>query len=101
MALKTLLDLTDIGATFPEAYIRVIGAPVCPDTSDITCLAYVDQAARQTGKSPLRQFVISAPQEVLEEYFAEALLKQEGISPRKQAYELLKTLPEFVEATDC
>lgn len=38
---------------------------------------------------------------VLERRFVEFPLNLDGTNPIKQAYEYLKTLPEFVDAVDC
>ena len=64
--------------------------------------SYLDKNARDNSKSPLEtsQFYLPTPEEITDLGISEDRLKLEGNSPKILAYEYLKTLDDFSDATD-
>jgi hypothetical protein len=88
MALSKTLELTtnfDTKVTFEDAYIRVNSVNFNKEISEATVVflkSELDVSALQ-----IRKYTFIA--------------ELDGHNPIKQAYEYLKTLPEFANATDC
>jgi hypothetical protein len=87
MALKKTVSLTtNLGtiATFADAYIRVDNVNVTKNV----CRFFVQTHKEKDGQ-------------VLDQKSHMISYEIDGVNPIKQAYESLKTLPEFAGATDC
>jgi hypothetical protein len=87
MALKKTVSLTtNLGtiATFADAYIRVDNVNVTKNV----CRFSVRTHKEKDGQ-------------VLDQKSYMSSYEIDGVNPIKQAYEHLKTLPEFAGATDC
>ena len=87
MALSRTIQLIDNfgeAVVFPNAYIKVVSVSVRKDFAAATCKFYKTQ---------------NEPE--LEERTIQFAYDLEGPNSIKQAYQFLKTLPEFSNATDC
>jgi len=74
--------------TYPTAYARVLVSRAHSDTSYVCVCWYADEAARFAGADPVKVFEFVTPTSALVgDYFP-------------TVYGYLKTLPEFVGATD-
>ena len=82
-----LLDVTlASGLVAPNSYLRITSVYLVPKTRTLVSLSYftspTNSIAYQTIEQPVA-YVLDGP------------------NPIKQAYEHLKTLPEFADAVDC
>jgi hypothetical protein len=85
MALSIDVTLAS-GLTAPDSYVRVTGVHLVTKTQASASLSFF--------ASPTS----SLAYQTAEQSFAYAL---DGPNPIKQAYQFLKTLPEFSDAIDC
>lgn len=118
MALKGLL-VTDDGVEHQDAYARIVEANLnwADERSRITINVYHDQAAREAGKVPIKQFSYSfskAIEEVIneegqaisqaipsfEEMFSVDKLSIEGVNIIALMYGYFKTLNEWASWQD-
>jgi hypothetical protein len=84
MAIETLNTVLDNGITVPTLYNRV----------------EVIQLQKNSMRVKVRQYV-DTTKPYLRERHLELEYNITGENPIKQAYEYLKTLPEFADAVDC
>lgn len=92
MALKMALSDSDIGAAFPEAYIRIATGRTVKDRASMQVDYYADEAARIAEKTLVQQRFYDVE--------IAALDIQAGEHPHAPYYRHLKTLPEFAGAID-
>jgi hypothetical protein len=88
MALKMGLVNSDVGYSFPEAYVRVIFSRVFKEETLIFCNFYADEQARLDNKQPVKQ----------KEYSATTTDLTGDILPA--CYNWLKTQTDFNGAVD-
>lgn len=74
------------GIPVSNAYVRVLQTTLGMDK---VSMIFSTQTSSRAGIEPLSNEVYSAPYDL------------EGANPFNQAYEYLKTLPEFEGSTDC
>jgi hypothetical protein len=87
MALSHTISLIDNfgeSVTFPNTYIKVFSVSSTKEMCVANCRIFKAQNGIQ-----------------LKEFLTEFPLDLDGPNPIKQAYQFLKTLPEFFDATDC
>ncbi|MDP9653340.1 UNVERIFIED_ORG: hypothetical protein J2W87_001249 [Pseudomonas putida] len=84
MALKKNISFR--GLVVEEAYVRVVTPTIAPGN---TRFVFVAQIMASAEHEPLSSSSFEAPYSLL------------GSNPVEQAYEYLKTLPEFEGCTDC
>lgn len=106
MALKK--DCVDVASslTIVDAYHRISRIDDKRDdhAANITVNIYISQEDRELGKSPLpgfgiRNYLLNGNS--YDGYLGIDVLNQPNMNHVQQAYEYLKTLPEFQNAIDC
>ena len=81
---------TEYGVDFPDAYLRVESVQLPSKTlMTFSLCTYAVSPQQETGIQPVRTEVVSTAYNL------------SGENPIKQAYEHLKSLPEFADAVDC
>lgn len=81
---------TGYGISLEEAYIKVENTSGNKELLYITVLVFLNDTARKEGKSPIEQYSYSFVPKVTDD----------APNYHKQAYEYLKSLPEYADAID-
>lgn len=80
---------TPDGIDHPESYWKVTSVTLDNDSATILFLGYHDKATRDTDKSAISKKDFYARGDDFTEYFSTDVLNQEGVNPKKQAYEYI------------
>jgi hypothetical protein len=95
VALQVALDDagTDIGTAAPTAYAKIVQYThyVVADRVQIVVEFHYNQAAKNTGRRPLKGATYNAPEAAVNAFTG---------NMQNRCYSWLKTLPEFAGATD-
>lgn len=92
MGLKKAKTLDNVGATFPNAYSRVLTVNTTKDRIDVVMVTYVDKAARDANLAGVDQ----------KEYNFEFAANEAGMTknPIAWAYDQLKTHEDYTGSED-
>lgn len=104
MALE-IATTTESGLELDSAYVKITTALIFngetePSTIVLTVCTFANQDARLQGFKPLLIETYPVDDEDYETYFGISVLDQQDVNPIKQAYEYLKTFPQFENGKD-